>query len=403
MNDSQSSCEHDKWRKIWVTKIARQLSSANFTLDQINYHTKVVNEFLLAFPGNPYFFQVHDIIKFLKNRDANTTTPLLYFYTHTAPSPRHRIFLESFLHNASSPVQSNACQQKTEDLLLQSMPNIIKRTIEELKIRNYSNRTIKNYTDVIKAYLTWVDRNGRHIDNKDRFKQYLLYLKDERHYSARTINLHTAGIKFLHSKVLQTDEIKGLSIRMKEPDSLPKVYTQSEVLEILNAATNIRHRLILMLAYGCGLRLSEIQLLRMCQIRFDTGVFLVENGKGKKDRIVMLDPVILECMQKVIQEYKTTDYFFSNARKNACLSVRTLEKVFEKACSKAGVHRMGGIHTLRHSFATHLLEQGTDLRYIQKLLGHASSKTTEIYTHVASDKIAAIPSPISKLFPKKKP
>jgi site-specific recombinase XerD len=400
MNEPQSN--NDSWRKIWVAKIAHQLASDTFALDQINYHTKIINDFLLAYPGSPYHSQIRNLTEFLKHRDPSAITPLIYFYTHTAPSPRHRSFLETLIHDDRSPVQSNHQQQNNDDLLLQSMPNIIKRTIEELKIRNYSNRTIDNYTDTLKSYLAWVDRNGQKLDNRERFRKYQLYLKDERHYSARTINLYTAAIQFVYSQILQLNDIKGLSIRMKEPDALPKVYTQSEVRDIIHSATNIRHTLILMLAYGCGLRLSEIQRIRMCHIRFDTGVLLVECGKGKKDRIVMLDPVILDCMQKVIQEYKTTDYFFANSENDACLSVRTLEKVFEIACTKAGVHRRGGIHTLRHSFATHLLEQGTDLRFIQKLLGHASSKTTEIYTHVASDKIAAIPSPISKLFPKKK-
>ena len=181
---------------------------------------------------------------------------------------------------------------------------------------------------------------------------------------------------------------------MKTGRPLPKVYSEQQVEQILKAPANLKHRLILMLAYGCGLRLEEVRTIRSGDFDFAKKLLRLRRGKGQKDRIVMLDPVITETVQAFLK-HRPEGFLFTRNGSDDLLDRRTISKIFDNACAKAGVPKLGGIHTLRHSFATHLLEHGTDLRYIQELLGHASSKTTEIYTHVSARVIGNIKSPIS--------
>jgi site-specific recombinase XerD len=152
-----------------------------------------------------------------------------------------------------------------------------------------------------------------------------------------------------------------------------------------------------MITYGCGLRLGEVQTLKPQDIDLERHVLWVRKGKGKKDRMIMLDQELVPLLRKWIPMTSGQSYLFEGYRENRALSKRTIEKIYEHACQRLRTSSNGGIHSLRHSFATHLLEQGTDLRYIQELLGHASSKTTEIYTHVAAHKIMGIRSPIAGL------
>ena len=185
--------------------------------------------------------------------------------------------------------------------------------------------------------------------------------------------------------------------RIKTGRSLPKVYSEQEVEQLLKSVTNIKHKFILMLAYGAGLRLNEIRLLKQEHIEYDRKSIRVQQGNGKKDRYVMLDPGI----EKISIAYKNNGagikYLFEGWKKSVPLSKQSISKIFSNACEKAGITRKGGIHSLRHTFATHLLEHGAELRFIQEMLGHGSSKTTEIYTHVSSEAIKKIKSPLSNL------
>jgi integrase/recombinase XerD len=184
---------------------------------------------------------------------------------------------------------------------------------------------------------------------------------------------------------------------MKTGRQLPKVYSPEEIEKILSVEMNPKHRLLLMLAYGCGARLSELRYLKRDDIKIDRDLILIRQGKGKKDRIVMLDSVIKVEIERYLKIGLSTTYLFEGYSPGIPLTAMTISKIYHHACEKAGVICQGGIHTLRHSFATHLLEQGTDLRYIQELLGHSNSKTTEIYTHVSTKAIGKIRSPISHL------
>lgn len=272
----------------------------------------------------------------------------------------------------------------------------INKLIEEMKLRNYSKRTINSYSSIIKGYLGWLNREPGENDVQD-IKNHLLFLKHDRELSTRTVNLHAAGIEYFYKTVLRY-EIKNVGLpRMKTGKPLPKVYSTENIEKILNIYENEKHRLVLQMAYGCGIRLGEIVNLQVKDVDWDRKLVWIRNGKGQKDRRVMLSPKIKKSLENYLAIRKSNRYIFEGVQSGQQITRRTVEKIFEKACKMAGVQKLGGIHTLRHSFATHLLEQGTDLRYIQELLGHSSIKTTEIYTHVSSNDISKIKSPIEAL------
>jgi integrase/recombinase XerD len=203
-------------------------------------------------------------------------------------------------------------------------------------------------------------------------------------------------VQFLYAQVLRTPQSVEHVARMKPGRQLPKVYALSDVERILNACRNPKHRALLMLIYGCGLRLSEAASLRPSDIDWPRGLVRIP-GKGAKERDVMLDPLIREALRNHLAANPGTSWLFEGATPGEQYNVRTISKIYDQACAAAGVVRKGGIHSLRHSFATHLLEQGTDLRHIQTVLGHADVKTTMIYTHVSREAVSAIRSPIAGL------
>lgn len=175
------------------------------------------------------------------------------------------------------------------------------------------------------------------------------------------------------------------------------MHSRQAIGALLAAPSHPKHRLVLMLAYGCGLRLNELRMVKFAHFDWDRQTVLVKQGKGEKDRVVMVDPTLAIELRQWEALNRGKQYLFEGAVANQPLSTRTIQKIYESACARVGAPPRGGIHSLRHSFATHLLEQGVDLRYIQVLLGHASSKTTEVYTHVATHVIAQIRSPIADI------
>jgi integrase/recombinase XerD len=273
---------------------------------------------------------------------------------------------------------------------------LITQMKKELLVRNYSRKTVKSYLNCLKLFLSRLKQPPGNNDN-ELLKRHRIFLHEELFLSARTVNLHSAALAFFYDKVLGIGDIPSLSLRMKTGKKLPNIYNKKEICSLIQAVGNIKHRLILLLAYGCGIRLSEIRNLKVENIDFESNIIRIQAGKGNKDRIVMLDETIKPVLSGYCSKNKAEKWLFTSSHTGLRLTIRSIQKVYENACEKAGVHRRGGIHSLRHSFATHLLESGTDIRYIQELLGHSSTKTTEIYTHVASHRLAAIRSPLSDL------
>jgi site-specific recombinase XerD len=178
---------------------------------------------------------------------------------------------------------------------------------------------------------------------------------------------------------------------------VPVVLSKEEVAKILNAVDNIKHKAILMIAYSSGLRVNEVVKLKAEDIDSKRMLIHIKGAKGRKDRYTLLSETVLETLRAYWRKYRPQKWLFEGAREGRYLSTRTADKIFVNACEKAGTKKEVPFHTLRHSLATHLLEGGTDLRYIQKLLGHTHSKTTEIYTHVSTKSLGKIVSPIDTL------
>lgn len=265
----------------------------------------------------------------------------------------------------------------------------------ELVTRKYSYKTVKGYLYYNRDFLKFADKKPDDI-NDDDIKDYLLYLAEEKESAAATINQAINALKFYYGTMLKKKFLYEIK-RPKKDKKLPTVLSKEEVLRIFTQVANLKHRMILMLVYAAGLRVSEVVKLKMEDIDSDRMMLGIRGGKGRKDRCTMLSGKALQLLSTYFKEYNPSKWLFEGQRPGRYLSMRTVEKIFEHAKKKAGITKDATVHTLRHSFATHLLESGTDLRYIQELLGHASSKTTEIYTHVSAKSIGSIRSPLDNL------
>ena len=198
--------------------------------------------------------------------------------------------------------------------------------------------------------------------------------------STSTLNIIINALKFHYGQILKKKFIYGVK-RPNKDKKLPVVLSREEVKRILGVVSNIKHRAILMLAYSAGLRVGEVVKLKPEDIDVKRGLIHIKGSKGRKDRYTLLSKHVLKEYWK---KYRPQKWLFEGAKEGKHLSTRAAEKIFQNACKKAGITKEVSFHSLRHSFATHLLESGTDLRYIQELLGHVHSKTTEIYTHVST-------------------
>jgi integrase/recombinase XerD len=266
---------------------------------------------------------------------------------------------------------------------------------DELKLRNYSRRTLFTYTSAVRRYLAHLPTSPGKEDDAP-IRAHLLCLKSDKRQAPRTVNLAAAAISFFYREVVRASQAVDLLPRMKPGKGLPNVYGQGDMARLLQCITNPKHRLVVMLAYGCGLRLAEIAALQPTDIDWDRDLIHI-HGKGSRERVLPLDPCFAEPLREHLARNPGRKYLFEGTTKGHPYPRRTIEKIYDNACRKAGIQRRGGIHTLRHSYATHLLEQGVDLRQIQTLLGHSSIRTTQIYTHVSKEEIGKIRSPLASL------
>lgn len=263
------------------------------------------------------------------------------------------------------------------------------QTKRELKLRNYSFKTIKAYLGCLEEYFDFQKINLEKID-EEKIKQFLLN-KQSKNYSSQTINLYLNAIKYFYRDVLKlTDKI---DIKFaKRSKKLPIVLSRDEIENILSRIENFKHRILITLSYGAGLRISEVVNLRVKDVNLEELVLHLKDAKGKRDRITIFPEKIKQDLNKLIVCKKGNDYVFESER-GGKLNIRTAQKIFENALKKSGIKKSATFHSLRHSFATHLLENGVDVRYVQELLGHQNIRTTQIYTQVTNPKLKDIKSP----------
>jgi integrase/recombinase XerD len=266
---------------------------------------------------------------------------------------------------------------------------------KELVLKGYSPKTQKSYNGHVRRFLNSVEKSYLDLVDTDA-KDFVFHMLQDNKVSCTYVNQAISALNIFYKKILERPLEK--MPRPKRVSKLPQVLSQEEVLQILDSVENPKHRAMLFLVYSAGLRVGEVVRLKINDIDSKRKLIRIQQAKGKKDRYVMLSDVALLQLREYYKQYKPQTWLFeSGVKPGRHLTERSIQKVFERACAKAGLHKDVGIHVLRHSFATHLLESGTDIRYIQSLLGHASSKTTEIYTHVSNSKISSIQSPLDRL------
>jgi len=265
--------------------------------------------------------------------------------------------------------------------------------LEKLQRVRYSESTIRTYSKYFKDFLRHFTGQNIKKLTPDEINKYILGLIKEKDISTSQQNQRINAIKFYYEKVLgKTKQFYQID-RPKKHRSLPKVISEQEVIRMLTVTNNIKHKAVLATIYSAGLRRGELINLRKQDIWFDKNLIFINAGKGKKDRTTLLSESLAIVLRKYLERYKPNYYLFEG-KNRAKYSPTTVLRIVLKAGELARVKQHVTPHMLRHSFATHLLEQGTDLRYIQTILGHESSKTTEIYTHVSKKSLAKIKSPL---------
>jgi integrase/recombinase XerD len=264
---------------------------------------------------------------------------------------------------------------------------MLKKLEIELKLRGYSKKTIKEYLYHNKNFINFIHKD---LITQDDIKEYLAFLLSEREYSPRSVGLVFSALKFYYKDVLKQDIFIGLKPPKLEK-RLPTFLTKEEILGMIESTKNFKHRLLIEFLYSSGLRVSECVGMRIENIDLTDSLAKVVGGKGNKDRHVILSKKLIDGLTKFIGDRQTGCLF--DLGKGA-LSVRQAQRVVKNAAARAGIKKRVYCHALRSSFATHLLEKGTDIRVIQDLLGHSNLQTTQIYTKVSKDMIRKVKSPL---------
>lgn len=272
----------------------------------------------------------------------------------------------------------------------------MQQMLDKLEVRRYSRSTIDCYRRMFREFLKYLYPKPLHKVSMADIQKYHSLLVTEKNVSRSYQNQSINAIKFYLEQVIGLDRTQYELERPKRETKLPVVLSQEEVTKILDQVENVKHRTILMTIYGCGLRISELLELKIGDIDSSRMEVRIRGAKGKKDRITVLSNTLLTQLRAYFMAYKPEHYLFEG-QGNAQYSATSIRRILARAVKKANIRKTVVVHTLRHSFATHLLENGTNLRYIQELMGHGSPKTTEIYTHVAENDLHKVVSPLDRL------
>lgn len=281
--------------------------------------------------------------------------------------------------------------------MLTRIDEVLKRMGEVLRIRGYGSKTEKAYVCRARGFLDFTRFPIDQID-QDHAHRYLVHLKDVRKLSGSTINQTLFAIRFLFTQVMQRPWDSGRFRCHKRRRKLPVALSLEEIFRILAEIDNLKHRTMIMTAYSAGLRVSELTHLK-CRDIDSNAMRILVHGKGEKDRYVMLSPRLVEDLRKYWHAYHPGVWLFPGQNRSQPVGPKTIQRVFKRARDAAGVDKPATPHSLRHSFAVHLLEAGVNLKYIQELLGHSSIQSTLIYLKLAPECARAVRSPLDQLPP----
>jgi len=269
-----------------------------------------------------------------------------------------------------------------------------------LKLKAFSVSTIRTYLNEMAQLLQAIKDIPADELKPEHLRRYLVYCYEKLGLKENTLHSRINAMKFYYEQVLKREKFFWEIPRPKKQLILPKVLSEDELARLFNSLDNLKHKAMLFSAYSAGLRVSEIAALKIKHIDSGRMQIFIENAKGKKDRYVNLSPILLDVLRAYIKTYKPKpkEYLFESEQTNSFYPTRTIQRIFQIAKEKARIPKTVGIHSLRHSFATHLLEKGTDIKYIKELLGHFSIKTTERYLHVSKKQLVNIISPLDDLW-----
>ncbi len=333
-----------------------------------------------------------DVLSFEFNKTHGITIQGCYFSgpQQSWVMPQTKKCLEQFLKLFPSKPQ-------TEMKKMSPFEKALKDYSDQLILKRYSENTIVVYKEQIIRFFNYYSKKDPSELTDEDVKEYMLFLLNEKKISFSLQKQVISAIKFYFEKILRRETKKYyFEIPKSKEQKLPIVLSKREVKQIIDCTNNMKHRAILSTIYSAGLRLSEAVNLKIADIDSDRKLIYIRGGKGKKDRTTILSIELLVLLRKYFKEFKPKIWLFEGVN-GGQYSKRSVQEIFYKALEKTIIDKKVSVHSLRHSFATHLLEQGEDLRYIQKILGHKSSKTTEIYTHVTSIGMNKIKSPLDSI------
>lgn len=277
---------------------------------------------------------------------------------------------------------------------------VLQKLVKDLEVRGRSIETIKEYTTKVRLYQDYYGKAADQMGEAEII-DYLHYLATKTSLTPSSVNTYNSALRFVYGVTLDvTLNYKQLP-RLNQTRRIPQIFTKEEVRRILDSAGSLRNKSMLMLAYGSGLRMSEITNLKPSDIESDQMRILIRHGKGDRDRYAMLPQVTLDTLREYWKESRPKEWLFEAPKTGGKFHGKTLSDVFKTALKKSGVTKSGSLHTLRHCFATHLYEDGHNLLALKKLLGHVRIDTTAWYTQLAYSQVLGMKSPIETL-PKKK-
>lgn len=274
--------------------------------------------------------------------------------------------------------------------------NLTEQFVTVLRLQRYADRSIKTYASHLNYFLKVSAKLKTEDITQKQLEDFIIWLVEKKKIGQSYQKAMIATVTKFYKEIFQRNiNLRHLYPKRKE-NKLPKYLTKEEVRTILDATENLKHKAILTTIYACGLRLSEVLELKISDIKVGDNILLIRQAKGKKDRLVTLSPVLLELLRMYYKTYKPRTYLFEG-QEGMKYSERSVQQILKNALTKANIISPASVHTLRHSYATHLLENGTDIRIIKDLLGHNHIKTTEIYTHITDVSRAKVKSPLDYL------
>lgn len=276
------------------------------------------------------------------------------------------------------------------------MDDSVEKMSVEMQLRGLSEASVTEYVKCVRNLQMFYGKSVTEV-TENEIKAFLHHLVVKKKLAASTVNIYNAALKFLYQKTLKRGWDSENLPRLKKPKKLPDILTKEEVQSLFDVTDNLKHKCVLMTVYGSGLRLSEIAGLKVSDIDSRNMRIFIRQGKGKKDRYAILSQKSLETLREYWKVYKPKDWLFEGREKGTHLTKRSTQDLFYNAVKKAGIKKDVSLHSLRHAFATHMLEANVNLFHIKQLLGHADISTTTIYLHVANMNSLNVKSPLDSL------